>query len=71
MTAACWRGRYGHLVLLVLVVLEGKLFDLALSFLATVGSAGLHASKLNLKLSDAGLELGHGSLASSWQTHWH
>merc|ERR1740129_590980 len=56
---------HGHLVLLVLVVLEGELLDLALSLLVTlhvVGRAGLHASKLNLKLSDAGLQLGHGGL---------
>merc|ERR1711971_1411768 len=58
---------HGHLVLLVLVVLESKLLDLALSLLVTlhvVGSAGLHAAQLNLKLPDMGLQLGHGSLSS-------
>merc|ERR1740123_2724305 len=58
---------HGHLVLLVLVVLEGELLDLALSLLVTlhvVGGAGLHAAQLNLKLPDAGLQLGHGGLSS-------
>merc|ERR1719384_2420462 len=58
---------HGHLVLLVLVVLESELLDLALGLLVTlhvVGGAGLHAAQLNLKLPDTGLQLGHGSLSS-------
>merc|ERR1712088_1216796 len=44
-----------------------SLLDLALSLLVTlhvVGSTGLHAAKLNFQFPDAGLQLGHGSLAS-------
>merc|ERR1711992_486796 len=55
------------LVLLVLIILEGKLLDLALSLLVglhVLSGAVLGATKLNLKLPDAGLELGHGVLAS-------
>merc|ERR1719322_1866710 len=58
---------HGHLVLLVLVVLELELLDLALSLLVTlqvVAGASLHVAQLDLQLPDAGLELGHGGLAS-------
>merc|ERR1719150_563114 len=58
---------HGHLVLLVLVVLELKLLDLALSLLVTlqvVAGASLHVAQFDLQLPDARLELGHGGLAS-------
>merc|ERR1719322_1795302 len=58
---------HGHLVLLVLVVLELELLDLALGLLVTlqvVAGASQHVAQLDLQLPDAGLELGHGGLAS-------
>jgi len=63
-------GQVGHavLVLSVLVVLELELLDLTLSSLVGLGvlsSAGLDISKLNLKLTDAGLKLGHGRLSTT------
>merc|ERR1719351_114084 len=58
---------HGHLVLLVLVVLELELLDLALGLLVTlqvVAGASLHVAQLDLQLPDARLQLGHGGLAS-------
>merc|ERR1719471_1019492 len=63
-------GQVGHVVLVlsVLVVLELELLDLTLSSLVSLGvlsGAGLNISKLNLKLTDAGLKLGHGRLSTT------
>merc|ERR1719461_1212818 len=63
-------GQVGHavLVLSVLVVLELELLDLALGSLVSLGvlsCAGLDIAKLNLKLTDAGLKLGHGRLSTT------
>ena len=56
-----------YLVLGVLLNLERQLFDLPLGLLVVLGvlaSAGLQHAQLNLKLLDAGLELGHGGAAA-------
>merc|ERR1719209_2453693 len=63
-------GKVAHpvLVLLVLLNLEGKLLGTALRLLVALGvlsSVGLHISELNLQLTDASLELGHGSATST------
>merc|ERR1719249_268282 len=63
-------GEFRHtvLVLLVLIVLELELLDLALSLLVTLhgfSSVGLNVAELNLKLTDARLELGHGVLSTT------
>merc|ERR1719367_1404474 len=63
-------GQVGHavLVLSVLVVLELELLDFAFSSLVSLGvlsGAGLDIAKLNLKLTDTGLKLGHGRLSST------
>merc|ERR1719499_1348865 len=60
--------RHSVLVLLVLIILELELLDLAVSLLVglhVLTSAGLDIAKLNLKLSDSGLKLGHGRLATT------
>merc|ERR1712001_319399 len=63
-------GQLGHpiLVLLVLVDLERELLDLALSLLVALlvlSSPSLDVSKFDLKLTDAALELCHGSATST------
>merc|ERR1719270_1004676 len=63
-------GQLGHAVLVLLVfgVLELELLDLPLRLLVAlhvVPSASLHVSKFDLQLSDAGLKLCHGGLAST------
>merc|ERR1719293_380776 len=63
-------SKLGHaiLVLLILIILELELLDLALSLLVTLhgfSSVGLNVAELNLKLTDAGLELGHGVLSTT------
>merc|ERR1719195_879305 len=61
-------GQLGHavLVLVVLVVLELELLDLAVGLLVSLhvlAGAGLDVAELNLELPDPGLQLGHGGLA--------
>merc|ERR1719238_2561574 len=63
-------GEVAHpvLVLLVLLNLEGELLGTALRLLVALGvlsSVGLHIAELNLQLTDASLELGHGSATST------
>merc|ERR1719262_1632099 len=63
-------GKLGHavLVLLVLVLLEGKLLHLPLSLLVAleaIPGAGLDVAQLDLHLADARLQLGHGVAASA------
>merc|ERR1712029_1148185 len=63
-------GQFRHtvLVLSVLVILELELLDLTLSSLVrlhVLSSLGLDIAKLNLKLTDASLQLGHGRLATT------
>merc|ERR1712117_412958 len=60
--------RHSVLVLSVLIILELELLDLSLRSLVSLhvlSSAGLDIAKLNLKLSDSGLKLGHGRLATT------
>merc|ERR1719461_2729543 len=60
--------RHAVLVLSVLVVLELEFLDLALGSLVSLGvlsGAGLNTAKLNLKLTDTGLKLGHGRLSTT------
>merc|ERR1719498_446946 len=63
-------GKVGHSVLVLLVLSLGKLelLDLALGSLEGLGvlrGAGLDRSKLRFELTDSGLKLSHGSLATS------
>merc|ERR1712020_103614 len=63
-------GQLSHpiLVLLVFVNLERELLDLALGLLVALlvlSSPSLHVSKFDLKLTDATLQLGHGSATST------
>merc|ERR1712241_189277 len=63
-------GKVAHpvLVLLVLLDLEGELLGTALRLLVALGvlsGVGLHIAELNLQLTDASLELGHGSATST------
>merc|ERR1711978_259906 len=60
--------RHAVLVLLVLIILELKFLDLTLCLLVTlhvISSVGLNISKLNLKFTDAGFQLGHCILSTA------
>merc|ERR550532_1195011 len=60
--------RHAVLVLLVLIILELKFLYLTLCLLVTlhvISSVGLNISKLNLKLTDAGFQLGHCILTTT------
>merc|ERR1719208_442092 len=63
-------GQVGHavLVLPILVILELELLDFTVGLLVrlhVLSSAGLDIAKLNLELTDASLQLGHGRLATT------
>merc|ERR1712203_311839 len=60
--------RHAVLILLVLIILESKLLDLTLCLLVSlhvVSSVGLNISKLYLKLTDTGFQLGHCVLTTT------
>merc|ERR1712083_1079904 len=63
--------RHAVLILLILIVLELKLLDLAFSLLVSlhvISSVSLNSSKFNFKLTDAGLEFSHRILSTAHGT---